>query len=112
MMKGMLNMSKNFAFKGFSRSLFRSSTMGFCHHDNSHKSNNSGTILRKPAPAFKAMAWQKDNFVSLSLDKYRGKWVVLFFYPLDFTFVCPTEIVDFNQAAPEFHKLSKILFLI
>lgn len=40
----------------------------------------------------------------LSLSDYKGKWVVLFFYPLDFTFVCPTEIISFSEAAAEFQK--------
>lgn len=38
------------------------------------------------------------------LEDYRGKWLVLFFYPLDFTFVCPTEIRGFNSRLEEFHK--------
>ena len=40
------------------------------------------------------------------LRDYRGKYVVLFFYPLDFTFVCPTEIIAFSEAAKDFDKLS------
>jgi alkyl hydroperoxide reductase subunit AhpC len=42
----------------------------------------------------------------VSLSDYKGKWVVLFFYPLDFTFVCPTEIVAFSEAAKEFEALN------
>ncbi len=55
-----------------------------------------------PAPAFRCEALVKGQFEHLSLEDYRGKWVVLFFYPLDFTFVCPTEILEFNKKAPEF----------
>lgn len=42
----------------------------------------------------------------ISLKDYKGKWVVLFFYPLDFTFVCPTEIVAFSEAAKQFEALN------
>ena len=42
---------------------------------------------------------------SIDLSKYKGKWLVVFFYPLDFTFVCPTEIRGFNDRYEEFKKL-------
>ena len=41
----------------------------------------------------------------MSLSDYSGKYVVLFFYPLDFTFVCPTEIIAFSERAEEFKKI-------
>lgn len=56
-----------------------------------------------PAPDFKATAYH-NGFKDISLSDYKGKYVVLFFYPLDFTFVCPTEIVAFNKAAEQFRK--------
>jgi len=62
-------------------------------------------LVTKPAPDFKAQAVMSDNsFVELKLSDYRGKYVILFFYPLDFTFVCPSEIIAFNRALPQFHK--------
>ena len=57
-----------------------------------------------PAPSFEGMAWTENQFKKISLKDYEGKYVVLFFYPLDFTFVCPTEICAFNDAAPQFEK--------
>ena len=60
------------------------------------------SLIRKPAPHFVAPAWKKDNFVDIDISSYLGKYVVLFFYPLDFTFVCPTEIIAFNNKAKEF----------
>ena len=45
------------------------------------------------------------QFKELTSSDYRGKYVLLFFYPLDFTFVCPTEIIAFSDRAPEFAKL-------
>jgi len=50
------------------------------------------------------------EFEQIALKEYRGKWVVLFFYPMDFTFVCPTEIRGFNDALPEFEKLGAVVF--
>ena len=58
-----------------------------------------------PAPAFSGMAFAEGTFKKLSLADYSGKYVVLFFYPLDFTFVCPTEICAFNDAAAHFKEV-------
>ncbi|XP_063061792.1 peroxiredoxin-2 [Engraulis encrasicolus] len=57
-----------------------------------------------PAPQFKATAVVDGQFKDIQLSDYRGKYVVLFFYPLDFTFVCPTEIIAFSERADEFRK--------
>ena len=63
-------------------------------------------LVTKEAPAFKAQAVMPDgSFKEISLSDYRGKYVVLFFYPLDFTFVCPTEIIAFSEAAAQFEAL-------
>ncbi len=60
----------------------------------------------KPAPDVKAQALAADGSIKeVKLSDYRGKWVVLFFYPLDFTFVCPTEIRSFNDKYQDFKKL-------
>ena len=62
-------------------------------------------LVTKEAPAFKATAVLPDNaFGEIELKDYRGKYVVLFFYPLDFTFGCPTEIIEFNKKLEEFKK--------
>ena len=62
-------------------------------------------LVTKPAPDFKATAVMGDNsFKDISISDYKGKKVVLFFYPLDFTFVCPTEILAFNHRLAEFEK--------
>ena len=57
------------------------------------------------APDFTAEAVIGSEFKNLKLSDYRGKWVVLFFYPLDFTFVCPTEIVEYDAKLDEFKKI-------
>jgi peroxiredoxin (alkyl hydroperoxide reductase subunit C) len=58
-----------------------------------------------PAPDFKTQAYEAGKFREVSLKEFQGKWVCLFFYPLDFTFVCPTEITAFSDRADEFKKL-------
>ncbi|KAG8961073.1 cTPxI [Tulasnella sp. 419] len=63
-------------------------------------------LVQRPAPAFKGTVVQDGLFKEISLSDYVGKWVVLFFYPMDFTFVCPTEILAFNNALPEFEALN------
>lgn len=62
--------------------------------------------LGEKVPDFKAEAYESGKFKKISLSDYKGKWVVLFFYPLDFTFVCPTEISGFAQREKEFHDLN------
>jgi len=62
----------------------------------------------QPAPSFD-MASTKDPETlkeRVKLEDYRGKWLVLFFYPLDFTFVCPTEVTGFSDRLEEFHALN------
>ncbi|WP_414973562.1 peroxiredoxin [Geobacter sulfurreducens] len=61
------------------------------------------TLVTKEAPDFTADAVMPDNtFATVKLSSYRGKYVVLFFYPLDFTFVCPSEILAFNKKLDQF----------
>jgi alkyl hydroperoxide reductase subunit AhpC len=57
------------------------------------------------APDFTEDAVVGGDFKKISLSDYKGKWLVLFFYPLDFTFVCPTEITAFSDAVESFKKL-------
>jgi peroxiredoxin (alkyl hydroperoxide reductase subunit C) len=60
------------------------------------------TLVTKDAPDFSAEAVMPDNsFGEITLSKLRGKYVMLFFYPLDFTFVCPSEIIAFNRKLDE-----------
>jgi len=61
--------------------------------------------IGKPAPDFRGQAVINGAFKEIKLSDYKGKYVVLFFYPLDFTFVCPTEIIAFSDRAEEFRKI-------
>ena len=69
------------------------------------------SLVRKPAPDFKAHAFYNSDFVDISMSDYKGKYVLLFFYPLDFTFVCPTEIIAFNNRLKNSRK-SDVKFLL
>ena len=71
-------------------------------------------MVGQPAPDFKGKAGvggvagelNPDNaFKDISLGDFKGKWVILFFYPLDFTFVCPTEIAEFGNAYNDLRDL-------
>ena len=67
----------------------------------------STAMIQHPAPAFVAQAVFPDkNISNLNLDDYRGAYVVLFFYPADHTFVCPTEIVSFSDRQSEFSAIN------
>nr|NP_001027810.1 peroxiredoxin-like [Ciona intestinalis]BAD38621.1 peroxiredoxin-like [Ciona intestinalis] len=61
--------------------------------------------IQKSAPDFTATAVVNGDFRDISLSEYKGKYVVLFFYPLDFTFVCPTEIIAFSDRVSEFRDI-------
>jgi peroxiredoxin len=61
--------------------------------------------INDSAPDFKEEAYVNDDVKKISLSQYKGKWVVLFFYPADFTFVCPTELGQLADRYDEFKKL-------
>lgn len=62
------------------------------------------SIVGKPAPDFELEGYYNGNFENFKLSDYRGKWTLLLFYPLDFTFVCPTEVLSFSKTAAEFSE--------
>ncbi|MEM7308150.1 MAG: peroxiredoxin [Planctomycetota bacterium] len=64
------------------------------------------TLIRKSAPPFRATAMVQGEFKEVSTSDYEGRYLVLFFYPLDFTFVCPTEILAFSDRLSEFEELN------
>ncbi|XP_065834167.1 peroxiredoxin-1-like isoform X2 [Oscarella lobularis] len=68
-------------------------------------SRMSKAFVQREAPAWSATAVMPDgSFKDLKLSDYRGKYLVFFFYPLDFTFVCPTEIIAYSERVEEFKK--------
>lgn len=61
--------------------------------------------VSQKAPGFKMQGIFKGEIRDIHLEDYSKKWVVLFFYPLDFTFVCPTEVTEFSERHDDFEKL-------
>lgn len=62
-------------------------------------------IINAQAPEFKVQAFHNGSFKEVSNADIAGKWAIFFFYPADFTFVCPTELVDLAEYYAEFQKL-------
>ncbi|RUS26235.1 thioredoxin-like protein [Jimgerdemannia flammicorona] len=62
-------------------------------------------MIQKPAPKWSAKAVVNGEFQHVSLDDYKGKFLVMVFYPADFTFVCPTELIAFSDRSADFNKL-------
>jgi len=60
------------------------------------------TLVGKPAPDFELDGYFKGKFEKYSLKSFGGRWVYLLFYPLDYTFVCPTEVLSFSKQASQF----------
>ena len=65
--------------------------------------------IGEKVPEFVAEAYQEGRFTKVNFSDYKGRWVVLFFYPLDFTFVCPTEIRGFGKKEQDFKKLNAVV---
>jgi peroxiredoxin (alkyl hydroperoxide reductase subunit C) len=63
------------------------------------------TLINTQLPEFKAQAYHKNDFVTVTNKNLQGKWSILFFYPADFTFVCPTELGDMADKYKEFQKM-------
>lgn len=61
--------------------------------------------INQPAPDFDLEAYHEDKITRVKLSEYHGKWVVLFFYPADFTFVCPTELGELADNYDAFKEL-------
>jgi alkyl hydroperoxide reductase subunit AhpC len=64
------------------------------------------TLVKKIAPDFAMEGVMNGKFSTYKLSQYKGKWLVMFFYPLDFTFICPTEITAFSKRLGDFKKLN------
>ena len=62
------------------------------------------SMIGQKEPAWKAVAYVNGEQKQISSDDYKGKWHVLYWYPLDFTFVCPTEIAEFNKELKNFRE--------
>ncbi|KAK7866197.1 hypothetical protein R5R35_001412 [Gryllus longicercus] len=98
---------------GLAKSLTRQFFWGraFANQLNIGRELSTGTKLlsarvQAPAPDFRGTAVVDQSFKDIKLADFKGKYLVLFFYPLDFTFVCPTEIIAFHDRLKEFKELN------
>ncbi|MDR9778428.1 redoxin domain-containing protein, partial [Rhizobium hidalgonense] len=70
------------------------------------------SLINTEVKPFKATAFHNGNFVDVSEADLKGKWSVVFFYPADFTFVCPTELGDLADNYEEFKKLGVEIYSV
>ena len=63
------------------------------------------SMINKPIPEFKVEAFHDGKFKTVSSEDIKGKWSIFFFYPADFTFVCPTELGDLADKYAELSKM-------
>lgn len=77
-----------------------------CKDDCSCEEGCQSIRIGSPAPEFVMEGYFQGKNKKYSLKDYKGKWVILFFYPLDFTFVCPTELIELSKRHEEFEKIN------
>ena len=72
----------------------------------------NSTLINTEIIPFKATAFNNNEFIEITQATLRGRWSVIFFYPADFTFVCPTELEDLADNYAEFKKLDVEIYAI
>lgn len=72
---------------------------------NPKNSKDMTSIINSPIPEFKVQAYHNGVFKTVSNEDIKGKWAIFFFYPADFTFVCPTELVDMAEKYEQFKAM-------
>ncbi|MFI3259934.1 MAG: alkyl hydroperoxide reductase subunit C [Rikenellaceae bacterium] len=70
------------------------------------------SIINKQLSYFKVQAFHNGEFKSVSSDDIKGKWAIMFFYPADFTFVCPTELVDMAEKYEQFQEMGVEIYSV
>ena len=70
------------------------------------------TLINSKIPDFKVQAYHKGAFKEVSQNDLKGKWSIFFFYPADFTFVCPTELGDMADKYPQFQKMGVEIYSV
>lgn len=68
--------------------------------------------INQRIPSFKAHAYHRDSFLTVTNEDLLGKWSVLFFYPADFTFVCPTELADLGERYAELKAMGVEVYAV
>ncbi len=70
------------------------------------------TVIHSKLPEFSAKAYHNNQFITVTSDDLKGKWSVLFFYPADFTFVCPTELADMADYYTQFQAMGVEIYSV
>ena len=70
------------------------------------------SLINTEVKPFKATAYYNGRFIDVTEASLKGEWTVMFFYPADFTFVCPTELGDMADLYPEFQKLGVEIYAV
>lgn len=70
------------------------------------------TIINTKVPEFKVQAYHNGKFTTVSSEDIKGKWAIFFFYPADFTFVCPTELVDMAEKYEQFKAMGVEIYSV
>ncbi len=70
------------------------------------------SIINSTLPEFSVQAYHNDEFVTISSEDLKGRWAILFFYPADFSFICPTELVDMQEKYDEFQAMGVEIFSV
>lgn len=70
------------------------------------------TIINTRVPEFKVQAYHNGKFTTVSSEDIKGKWAIFFFYPADFTFVCPTELVDMAEKYEQFKAMEVEIYSV
>ena len=70
------------------------------------------SIINSQLPEFKVQAYQNGSFKTISSEDVKGKWAIFFFYPADFTFVCPTELVDMAEKYDQFQAMGVEIYSV
>lgn len=79
---------------------------------NTIQSRSMQTIINREIPVFSVEAFVDGNFKTITDSDLKGKWSILFFYPADFTFVCPTELVDMAENYDKFKALDTEIYSV
>ncbi|KAL1463731.1 hypothetical protein WDU94_015457 [Cyamophila willieti] len=83
----------------------QNSEVGFLSDPSAQRDQATRAVICKPAPYWQGTAVVNGKIKEMKLTDFLGKYVVFFFYPLDFTFVCPTEVLALNERIKDFQKL-------
>jgi len=93
----------------FSLVVFTIFTLALCSSENplaKYEFTSLNLLPRQKSPYWQAISVKNEEFVKISSEEYKGKYLILLFYPFDFTYVCPTELIAFSESIKDFKELN------